>query len=101
MVTLDMDAMRTLADCVIVLTLLEGAALGIYHRMAGRGLPPRDYALNLVSGLWLMLALRSALQGAGAPWIAGCLAAAGMAHAADLVWRLRRRAAAAGIRPPS
>ena len=37
MVTLDMDAMRTLADYVIVLSLLEGAALGIYNGMTGKG----------------------------------------------------------------
>jgi hypothetical protein len=82
---------RLLTDAVIVLTVLEGAGLAIYHRATGKGLPVQAYLLNLLSGLWLMLALRSALHGAGAVWIAACLAVAGLAHASDLWSRLRRR----------
>jgi hypothetical protein len=79
-----------LTDAVIVFTVLEGVGLVLYHRTTGKGLPPQAYLLNLTSGLWLMLALRAALQGAGTGWIAACLALAGLAHASDLWRRLRR-----------
>ncbi|MGE4243386.1 hypothetical protein [Ramlibacter sp.] len=80
-----------IVDLVIVLSVLEGLALGLHHRLTGRGLRPGDYALNLVSGLCLMLALRAVLDGAGWPWLAAWMLAAGLAHWADLWrrWRLR------------
>lgn len=74
-------------DLLIGFTLLEGMALVAYHRLTGRGVRPGDFLMNLVSGLCLMCALRVALSGAAWPWIAGWLAAAGLAHA----WDLRRR----------
>jgi hypothetical protein len=80
-----------LVDAVIALTLLEGAALAAYHHTTGRGLTARDYALNLVSGLCLMLALRNALVQSGWVWVALCLSAAGLAHGADLVCRWQRQ----------
>lgn len=78
-------------DLVIALTVVEGLALALYHRATGRGIAPRDYALNLVSGLCLMLALRSVLAGAGWHWTAAALAAAGLAHGADIVNRWQRQ----------
>ena len=79
-----------LLDAVIALTMLECAALIAYHRITSRGLAPKDYLLNLVSGLCLMLALRAALVDSGWAWIALCLTAAGLAHSADLWNRWRR-----------
>jgi len=79
-----------LIDAVLLLTVVEGLALAAYHRATGRGIPSRDFALNLVSGLLLMLALRSVLAGAGWWWTAACLAVAGLAHGADLWMRWRR-----------
>lgn len=73
-------------DGVIVLTLFEWAALYLYFRLTGKGVAPRQYTLNLVSGLCLMLALRAALASAPGVGMALCLACAGLAHAADL-WR--------------
>ena len=75
-----------LIDMVIVLTVLEGIGLAAYHAVTGRGLAAQDYALNLVSGLCLMLALRGALAGSGIFWIALCVTGAGLAHGAD-IWR--------------
>jgi hypothetical protein len=69
-----------LVDIAIAITLLEWLALHLYHRFTGHGLPPEAYALNLLSGLCLMLALRCALQGQSWFWGAGCLAASGLAH---------------------
>jgi hypothetical protein len=82
-----------LVDLVIALTVVEGLALALYHRATGRGVAPQDYALNLVSGLCLMLALRSVLAGAVWPWSAAALAAAGLAHGVDIArrWQRQRR----------
>lgn len=87
-----------LVDLIIAITLVEGLALALYHRATGRGLAPRDYALNLVSGLCLMLALRTVLAAAGWYWTAAALAAAGLAHGAD-IWRRWQRQRPRGIRP--
>lgn len=80
-----------LVDAAIAITLLEGLALALYHRITGRGLPLDAYALNLLSGLCLMLALRSALQDQAWFWGAGCLAASGLAHLTYLRQRWQRQ----------
>ena len=80
-----------LIDTVIAITLLETAALMVYHHTTKRGLAPRDYLLNIVSGVCLMLALRCALAGSGWYFIAAFLMAAGVAHVADVAWRLQQR----------
>jgi hypothetical protein len=79
-----------IADLVIALSVLEGLVLVVHHRATGRGIPPGDYVLNLLSGLGLMLALRSLLAGENWAWQAAWLLAAGIAHWADL-WRRWRR----------
>ena len=79
-----------LVDLVIALTLLECVALVVYHRLTRRGVAPKDYALNLASGLCLMFALRCALVKADWPWVALWLAAAGLAHGADIISRWKR-----------
>lgn len=81
-----------LTDTIIAITLLEVAALLAHHRQTKRGLSPRDYLLNVVSGLCLMLALRCALAGSAWYFISAFLMAAGLAHVADIVLRLRQRA---------
>lgn len=80
-----------LVHAVIALTVLEGLGLYVFHRATGRGLPPGAYMLNLVSGLALMLALRSSLAGQIMVVTMGWLAAAGAAHGTDLWrrWRLK------------
>ena len=49
-----------LVEFIIALTVLEAVALLAYHRLTGKGLSPGHYALNLTSGLCLMLAVRAA-----------------------------------------
>ncbi len=88
----DSPLIALLIDLVIVFTLLEGAALVVYHRITGKGVAPRDFALNMASGLCLMLALRCLAHGAGAAWVALFLVAAGLAHGTDLWLRWRRGA---------
>lgn len=83
--------MATLLDAVIALTVLEGLGLWLYHRLTGRGVAPGDVMLNLVSGLLLMLTLRSALHAAPWPMTMGLFAASGLAHGFDLWRRWPRR----------
>lgn len=81
---------RRLIEFVIAFTLLEGVALTVYHRATGKGVAPREFAANLVSGLCLMLALRGVLAGSGWGWTAMLLLASGLVHASDL-WRRWQR----------
>ena len=71
-------------DAIIVLVLLEAAALCAWHARTGRGLHPRALLPNLAAGLCLMLAVRAALTHAHPLWAAAALAGAGLAHLADL-----------------
>jgi hypothetical protein len=87
----DLWQIRWLLDAVIVFTVLEGIGLWLHHRFTGQGLAPDDYALNMLSGLCLMLAVRAALASVAWPWIAVCLSASGLAHGWDMVRRWRRQ----------
>jgi multisubunit Na+/H+ antiporter MnhB subunit len=82
----------SLIDAIITITLLEVMALLLHRRKTKRGLKPREYLLNVVSGLCLMLALRCTLTGAAWYYISAWLAAAGLAHVADIALRLQQRA---------
>jgi len=88
----DAPALAMLIDLVIVFTLVEALALVLYHRATGKGVSPREFLANMVSGLCLMLALRCGAGEAGVPWVALWLLAAGLAHGTDLWMRWRRRA---------
>jgi hypothetical protein len=77
-------------DLIIAFTLIEGVVIGLYFRATGRGVAPAQFGVNLVSGLCLMFALRSALAGSGAAWVAAGLLGAGLAHGLDL-WRRWQR----------
>ena len=74
-------------DLVIGFTLLEALALWAWHRRTGRGVAPREWGLNLLSGLCLMLAVRGAL--AGAPWFGVVL---GLMAAGEQAFSHRRTA---------
>lgn len=81
------NQLQILIDGVIAFTVIECIALSLYHRATGRGVAPREYLANMVSGLCLMLALRGLAVDAGALWLAFCLLAAGLAHGFDIVKR--------------
>lgn len=83
-----------LMDLVLAITIFEGLLLAAYHHRTGRGLAPADYALNMVAGMCLMLALRAVLAGAADPWVLLFLMASGVAHGSDLAlrWRKKQRA---------
>ena len=77
-------------DLVIGFTLVEGLALTLYHRVTGRGIAPAQFGANMISGVFLMLALRSALAFAGWRWVALWVLAAGLTHGLDM-WRRWQR----------
>ena len=54
-----------------------------------RGESPRDFVVNLASGLCLMLALHAALTPVDGRWIMGFVAVAGAVHGVDLWLRWR------------
>ena len=86
-----------LVDVVVAVALLEWVALVAWHAATGRGLAGADLVANLSAGLCLLGALRSVLAGSAWPVCALWLAAAGTAHAVDLL--RRSRAAARQPRP--
>lgn len=80
-----------LLDIVIAFTLLEIAALWLFHRRTGRGLSLRRFLPNLMAGLFLMLAVRSAMVQADWIWIVLPLLASAVSHALDLRQRWPRQ----------
>lgn len=50
-----------IVDIILGLVVCEWIALAAFHRMTGRGVPPRDFSVNILSGIFLMLAIREAL----------------------------------------
>ena len=79
-------------DFILLMVVLEGGLLALYHRRTGRGLAPRDTLGFLLSGFFLMLALRAALVGAWWGWVSLWLTASLVTHLLDLLSRLRNRA---------
>ncbi len=83
-------ASGALIDVVIAVTILEALFLTGLHRATGRGVAPGQFVANLLSGLMLMLAVRTVIGGGWWGWTALCLMGAGIAHATDL-WRRWQR----------
>ena len=78
-----------IVDLVLLFMLVELAVLLLYRRRTGRGLAPVALVLMLAAGVFLLLALRAALVSDGWQVILVWLAAALIAHLADLRLRLR------------
>jgi hypothetical protein len=74
-------------DIVLVVMLLEAGLLLAYRQRTRHGPSAADLLSVLVPGVFLLLALRGALVGAGIVPIATCLIAALLAHVADLARR--------------
>ena len=79
-----------LIDAILCLVAAEFVALQVLRVWRRRGPSGLDILLNLLSGSCLLLAVRAALSGAAPAWMLTCLAAALLAHLADLLRRLRR-----------
>lgn len=84
-------------DLAVAITALELLVLGCLHAFTRRGLPLHAWALNLVAGLLLMLALKATLAQAAWHWPALCVVLSGLVHSADL-WR-RWRHDRSGVNP--
>lgn len=80
----------SIVDLILLGIVLEAIALVIYRSRTGRGISPLDLLANLCAGAFLLLALRSVLV--ESPWTvtAAWLAAALIAHIADLTRRWNR-----------
>lgn len=86
----DLFANGHLVDLIVTLVVIEAVVLTLYWRRTGRGIAPLDLVPNLFAGAFLLLALRVTLAGGGWMLTGGCLAAAGLAHLADLSRRWRQ-----------
>jgi len=82
----------SLIDLALVVVALEAAALFAWRARRGRGLRLVDVAGHLLAGVFLMLALRTALTGGDYRLTLLFMTLSFPAHALDLV----RRARAAG-----
>ncbi len=81
--------LSTIVDFVLAVVVVETIVLMIVGRRLTGQPPIRALLPNLAAGIFLVLALRSAVHGGGVVPIAACLALAGLAHVVDL---LNRRA---------
>jgi hypothetical protein len=82
----DLFSSGHIVDLILGLMVVEAFVVAVYRRKTGRGVRLVDLLSNLLSGVFLLLALRFALLGAEWPLIAVVLIAAFAAHLADL-WR--------------
>jgi len=78
-----------IAELIILLVIVEAAALLAYRRRTGRGLPPAVLLPHLLAGVCLLLALRAGLAGMHWGWLALALLAALAAHLLDLAGLFR------------
>lgn len=79
-----------IVDAILAFMVLEALLLVAYRSRTGRGIATADLLANLAAGATLLLALRAALTGGPWTWVAGALAAALVAHVADLARRWQR-----------
>lgn len=78
-----------LVDVILAVVAVELVVVALIWRRRRRGISPRALLPNLLAGAFLLLALRCALTEAPWFWLAGCLAASGVANVADLRQRWR------------
>ena len=78
-----------LIDLILIVVVVEAAALMIFWKNGRRGVAPADLLPNLCAGAFLLLALRVTLGGAGWVPASACLTAAGLAHLVDVTRRWR------------
>jgi hypothetical protein len=78
------------ADLILLMLVLEGAALALYRRQTGKGVALGAILPFLLAGAAFALSLRAALTGAGWPLVALPLVGAFGAHLWDIAARWRR-----------
>ena len=85
----ELFASGRLVDFILVVVILEAAALLVYWSRARRGIAPRDLLPNLCAGVFLLFARRATLAGSGWMLASLFLTAAGLAHLTDVTQRWR------------
>jgi len=80
-----------IADVILAVVAIEALALAVLRRRLKQGISYASLVFGLLPGALLVLALGAALTDSAWYWVALWLAAAGLAHAADLGIRLRGR----------
>ena len=83
----DLFASGRIADFILALVALEAAGVLFWRLVSGRGPLPLPFLCNLLSGAFLLLALRAGLDGSHWMWIALCLGGSLIAHLGDLFGR--------------
>jgi hypothetical protein len=76
-------------DLIIICMIVQALVLTAYFRKTGLGVAPQEFLPNLLSGAFLMLAVRCALTGAWWGWVALLLLSSLAAHLADMRRRWR------------
>jgi hypothetical protein len=84
-----------IVDLILLIMLAEYLGLRLLLARRAPGMDLQGVALYLLSGAFLLLALRLALTDGSWVWIGCCLAAAGAWHALDLRRRFAGNAATA------
>lgn len=75
------------ANLILAVMAIECLALTILAKKTKRGMKTSRIVMSLSAGAALVLALRTALTGAGWQWMAAALTAAFVVHLVDLYWR--------------
>ena len=83
----DMIINAALIDWILALVALEGAAVLGWRALSGRGPQPLAFLSTLMTGAFLLVALRGAVSGASGGWIGACVFAGCLAHFVDLTAR--------------
>lgn len=78
-------------DGILLLLLLEAVVLGGLYVWRRIGVAPVRFLPNFVAGAGLLLALRGALSGGSATWIAVWLLLGFVGHLVDIAGRWSRR----------
>jgi hypothetical protein len=86
----DLFASGRVVDLILGLMVLEAVVLLAWRRRTGSGIAPLDLVINLCAGALLLLALRAAIIASDPLAAAPFLAAALVAHLADLARRWQR-----------
>jgi hypothetical protein len=86
----DLFASGRVVELILGLMVLEAAVLIAWRRRTGSGIAPLDLLINLCAGALLLLALRAAIIAPEPLAAAPFLAAALVAHVADLARRWKR-----------
>jgi hypothetical protein len=79
----------SIAELVLLLTVLEAVGLILFYRLTGRGIMVAGFLPNMLAGDFLLLAWIASARGEAWPWSAAALLVALSCHVTDLALRWR------------